>query len=235
MKKYFIILFLLSTIIYNGYSQTLIKPENDSTFTTEYRNGNEWAMIAKKGFIVGVSNKLIKDDYGKFYRLQIMIQNLSNNSFVFTPETVSSYCTLKDQSVNSMKVYTSESFQKMIRNKQMWAEALTRFANGLNAGMAGYSTSYVSTPYGGYTVSTYNPANAAVANMMATNQMMEMGKQMENDRRIRDEGYLKKNTIHPGEGIVGYMFVKKQKGVTMEVQIPVNGVVFDYKWNILWL
>lgn len=58
----------------------------------------------------------------------------------------------------------------MIRNKQMWAEALTGFANGLNAGMAGYSTSYVSTPYGGYTVSTYNPGNAAVANMIATNQ-----------------------------------------------------------------
>lgn len=55
---------------------------------------------------------------------------------------------------------------------------------------------------------------------------------MENDRKIRDEGYLKKNTIHPGEGIVGYMFVKKQRGVTMEVQIPVNGVVFDYKWSI---
>lgn len=232
MKKCFIILFLLSTIIYNGYSQSLLKSENDSTFTAEYRNGDEWAMIAKEGFIVGVSNKLIKDDYGKFYRLQIMIQNLSNNSFVFTPETVTSYCTLKDQSVNSMKVYTSESFQKMIRNKQMWAEALTGFANGLNAGMAGYSTSYVSTPYGGYTVSTYNPGNAAVANMIATNQMMEMGKQMENDRRIRDEGYLKMNTIHPGEGIVGYMFVKKQRGVIMEVQIPVNGVVFDYKWNI---
>ena len=131
-----------------------------------------------------------------------------------------------------MKVYSSESFQKMIRNKQMWAEALTGFSNGLNAGMAGNSTSYVSTPYGGYTVSTYNPGNTVVANMIATNQMMEMGKQMENDRKIRDEGYLKKNTIHPGEGIVGYMFVKKQRGVTMEVQIPVNGVVFDFKWNI---
>lgn len=169
MKKLFM-LFLLSTTMLSGFSQSLLKPENDSTFTAEYRNGDEWAMIAKEGFIVGVSNKLIKDDYGKFYRLQIMIQNLSNNSFVFTPETVSSYCTLKDQSVNRMKVYTSESFQKMIRNKQMWAEALTGFANGLNAGMAGYSTSYVSTPYGGYTVSTYNPGNAAVANMIATNQ-----------------------------------------------------------------
>lgn len=216
----------------SGTSQTLIHSENDSTFSAEYRNGDEWAMIAKEGFIVGVSNKLIKDDYGKFYRLQIMIQNLSNNPFTFTPELVSSYCTLKDQSINSMKVYTSESFQKMIKKKQMWAEALTGFANGLNAGMAGYSSSYVSTPYGGYTVNTYNAGNAAVANMIATNQMLEMGKQMENDRKIRDEGYLKKNTIRPGEGIVGYMFVKKQKGIIMEVQIPINGVIFAYKWNI---
>lgn len=91
----------------------------------------------------------------------------------------------------------------------MWAEALTGFANGLNAGMAGYSTSYVSTPYGGYTVSTYNPGNAAVANMIATNQMMEMGKQMENDRKIRDEGYLKKNTIHPGEWHC-WIYVRKE-------------------------
>ena len=232
MKKIFIIILLLSTTMLSGTSQTLIHSENDSTFSAEYRNGDEWAMIAKEGFIVGVSNKLIKDDYGKFYRLQIMIQNLSNNPFTFTPELVSSYCTLKDQSINSMKVYTSESFQKMIKKKQMWAEALTGFANGLNAGMAGYSSSYVSTPYGGYTVNTYNAGNAAVANMIATNQMLEMGKQMENDRKIRDEGYLKKNTIRPGEGIVGYMFVKKQKGIIMEVQIPINGIVFAYKWNI---
>lgn len=234
MKKKFIILCLLfiTVTVLRGFSQTLIHYENDSTFFAEYKNGDEWAMIAKEGFIVGASNKLIKDDYGKFYRLQIMVQNLSNNSITLEPELVNSYCTLKDQSINSMKVYTSESFQKMIRNKQMWTSALTGLANGLNAGMAGYSTSYISTPYGGYTVSTYNAGNAAVANMVATNQMIEMGKQMEIDCKVRDDGYLKKNTIRPGEGIVGYMFVKKQKGVIMEVQIPVNGVVFAYKWNI---
>lgn len=78
MKKLFM-LFLLSTTVLSGFSQSLLKPENDSTFTAEYRNGDEWAMIAKEGFIVGV------DDYGKFYRLQIMIQNLSNNFFCFHP------------------------------------------------------------------------------------------------------------------------------------------------------
>ena len=97
MKKLFMF-FLLSTTVLSGFSQSLLKPENDSTFTAEYRNGDEWAMIAKEGFIVGVSNKLIKDDYGKFYRLQIMIQNLSNNSFMYTDELI--FPTLKKMNTN---------------------------------------------------------------------------------------------------------------------------------------
>lgn len=41
-------LFLLSTTVFSVFSQSLLKPENDSTFTAEYRNGDEWAMIAKE-------------------------------------------------------------------------------------------------------------------------------------------------------------------------------------------
>lgn len=57
MKKLFM-LFLLSTTMLSGFSQSLLKPENDSTFTAEYRNGDEWAMIAKEGFI-GVTSKSV--------------------------------------------------------------------------------------------------------------------------------------------------------------------------------
>lgn len=232
MKKTLILLYLLNAYILSGMSQTLIKSENDSTFTTEFINGEEWAIIAKDGFIVGVNNKLVKDDYGKFYKLQIIIYNKTDKSYTFEPDSINSYCTLKNESYNQMKVYTSESFQKMIKNKQAWATAFMGFANGLNAGMAANSTSYVSTPYGGYTANTYNTGSAAIANMIATNQMIEMDKQMKNDLAIKDEGYLKKNTIHPEEGIIGYMFVKRQKGKTMDVIIPINNTSYRYRWNI---
>ncbi|WP_454898269.1 hypothetical protein [Alloprevotella tannerae] len=59
-----------------------------------------------------------------------------------------------------------------------------------------------------------------------------MGKQMEDDRKVREEGYLKKTTIHSGEGIVGYMNIKKQKGQAMMVVIPINGVDFKFKWDV---
>lgn len=142
------------------------------------------------------------------------------------------FCFNESGVYEEMKVYTAQSLQKKIRNAQIWTSVFLGLSAGLNAASAGYSTSYVSSPYGAYTVQTYNAGNAAMANMLATNQIILMGKQMENDRKVRDEGYLKKNTVKPGEGIYGYMLVKRQKGKEMSVVIPVNGKAFSYTWSL---
>ena len=42
-------------------AQSVIKPENDSTFIAEFRDGDEWAVIARHGFVVGLSNQYIRD------------------------------------------------------------------------------------------------------------------------------------------------------------------------------
>lgn len=98
--------------------------------------------------------------------------------------------------------------------------------------MAGYQTSTVSGISGTYTVQSYNAANAALANMMVTNQLLEMDRRMEMDKKAHDAGYLKRNTIHPGQTIFGYMMVKKQRGKTMTVYIHVNNVPFIFNWNL---
>ena len=232
MKRLVTILVCLCGIIQVASSQTLMKPEHDSTFVTEFRDDNEFGIIARDSIIVGVSCNTLKDEYGSYYQLNILIQNLTDSSFVFEPADVKANLVTKWDEYEEMKVYTAQSLQKKIRNAQMWTSVFLGLSAGLNAASAGYSTSYVSSPYGGYTVQTYNAGNAAMANMLATNQMILMGKQMENDRKVRDEGYLKKNTVKPGEGIYGYMLVKRQKGKEMTVFIPVNGKEFSYTWSL---
>lgn len=214
-------------------SQTLLKPENDSTFITEFRDDNEFGIIARDSVIVSVSCNTMKDDYGSYYQLDILIQNLTDNSFVFDPADVKAYLATKWDEYEPMTVYTAQSLQKKMRNEQMWTSVFMGISAGLNAATAGYSNSYISSPYGSYTVKTYNAGNAAMANMLATNQMLQMGKQMENDRRVRNDGYLKKNTIRPGEGICGYMLVKKLRGRGIDVIIPVNGKLFSYSWSLI--
>lgn len=232
------VLFAMSLMLpLNIEAQTLIVPNNDSSFVKEYRNDDEFGVSAKNGFVVSLGNKFIKDDYGKFYQLSIIVQNLTPNSYTFDPDSVKAYVLNSDSLLENMKVYTSKGFQKKIKNQQAWEEALTGLAVGLNAGQAGYQTSYVSTTgYGGYTylqpVTTYNAGAAALANMVANNQMVQLANQMEADRKVRAEGYLTKNTIHSGEGIYGYMNVKRIKGKIMTVVIPVNGTQFVFKWDI---
>lgn len=230
MKRLLTILNCLFAIISMANSQTLMKPENDSTFVTEFRDDNEFGFIARDSVIVGVSCNMLKDDYGSYYQLNILIQNLTVSPFVFEPADVKAYLVTNWDEYEDMKVYTAQTLQKKIRNAQMWTSVLVGFSAGLNSASAGYSTSYVSSPYGSYTVQTYNAGNVAMANMLATNQMILMGKQMENDRKVRDEGYLKKNTIRPGEGIYGYMLVKKRRGKEMDVIIPINGKEYTYSW-----
>ena len=67
-----VIFLLLSTIC---KAQTFIYPQNDSILT-EYNDGKFWAYLNKNDFVVGLSCFEEKDDYGKYYHLDIFIKNL---------------------------------------------------------------------------------------------------------------------------------------------------------------
>lgn len=44
--------------------------------------------------------------------------------------------------------------------------------------------------------------------------------------------YLKISTIHEGEQLCGYIYVKKRKGSVMTVTIPVNGEKYTFQWDV---
>jgi hypothetical protein len=113
---------------------------------------------------------------------------------------------------------------KKVKNAQAWSMALLGVSAGLNAGMAGYQTTYTTT---------YNYAAASAANMAATTQMMTLSKLMADDRNTKSQGYLKITTVHPGEGIIGYMNIKRKRGLTMKVNIPVDEKVFSFDWDVM--
>lgn len=52
------------------------------------------------------------------------------------------------------------------------------------------------------------------------------------EREIKQEGYLKRTTIYPGQAIAGYINIKRSKGDTMDVIIDINGAKYVFPWNI---
>ncbi len=236
MKKTYLILLLLAWTI-ACQAQTFIQAGNDTTVITEYNDGRLWAYRDVGDVVVGLTSYEAKDDYGKYYQINIFIHNHGDTSFLFDPATVLSFLTTKAGDTLQLQVYTNEMFQQKIKRSQSWAMALYGLSAGLNAGTAGYSTSY-STSYSpnGYAYTTitqhYNANAAYQANIAASYQIQTLGKMMENDYAVKEQGYLKMNTVHPDESIVGYMNIKRKKGCVLTVSIPVNGHVYSFDWDV---
>lgn len=69
-------------------------------------------------------------------------------------------------------------------------------------------------------------------NMASSYQLQTLGKMMDNDREIKRQGYLKKTTVHPNEGIIGYMNIKRKKGKILTINISINGYVYSFDWDV---
>ena len=218
-------------------AQTLVRVENDTTVMSEYYDGRLWTYRQIGDFVVGMTNYEEKDDYGKYYQIAIFIKNLSDTSVTFEPEQITSTLYRKNNDIIPLIVYSYDEYMKKVKTTQAWSMALLGFSAGMNAGMAGYQTTYTTT-YGAnhipYTQvhTTYNYAAASAANMAASIQMMTLSKLMADDRNTKSQGYLKITTIHPNEGIIGYMNIKHKKGLSMTVNIPVGGQVYSFDWDV---
>lgn len=235
MKNFLIVLLFGITCSVNA--QEFVAAENDTTVLTEYNDGRLWAYRRIGDFVVGMTNYVEKSDYGKNYQILIFIKNLSETSALFDPSLVTSTLTDKQGKTDGMKVFTYEKYMKKVKNQQAWTMALTGFSAGLNAGMAGYQTTHSTTYAAGrmpYTQvhTTYNYAAASAANMAASTQMMTLSKLMSDDKKTISQGYLKLTTVHPDEGIIGYMNIKHRKGVRLTVNIPIEGQVFSFDWDV---
>lgn len=202
----------------------------------EYIDGRPYMFFEQNGIVVGTSIMPTKDDYGKYYQLGIYIRNNTDYTLDFIPDSVSATLLNKRGEASAMKVYTKEKLEKKIKRDQAWTAALTGLAVGLNAGMAGYSTSYQSYRVGNYyysqPVTTYNYAAASAANMAASTQLYVMGQQMKNDLKESTFGYLQRNTLHTDMSVSGFMNIKHQKGKTVIVTIPVGNEVFHFEWDV---
>ena len=236
MQKLYLLIILLS-LASSLKAQMFIKAESDTSALTEYHDGRLWAYRQIGDYIVGMTNYKEKDDYGKYYQIVLFVKNLSEKSVTFDPLGITSCLYNESEDSLSLLVYSYEKYMKKVKNSQAWSMALYGISAGLNAGMAGYQTTYTTTYGAGgipYTQvsTTYNYAAATAANIAANTQMMTLRKMMSDDRNIKSQGYLRITTIHPNEGIVGHVNIKRKKGKTMTVNIPVGGHVFSFDWDV---
>lgn len=227
MKKFLsiIVLFFLMTSCKSTMEISLMEYGND--VQTEWIDGKLWVYKQDECNVVGMTAYPVKDNYGKYYQVALFIMNVAVDPIIFDPADVSAMLGSGTE-IKNLEVYTNEEFQQMIERKQRRDKILYGIAAGLSAGSAGYSTTYVN----GYDYTTYNPSAATLANIAVSNQMYQMESDMEYDKRIKEVGYLKKNTVYPGQGISGYMNIASAGDGVMEVCILVGDNEYTFQWIV---
>lgn len=77
-----------------------------------------------------------------------------------------------------------------------------------------------------------NGAAAYQAQVIASNRIAAYDNALLSERAAKNEGYLKKTTIYPGEVITGYINIGRKKGTAMTINVNINGAIYEFPWNI---
>jgi hypothetical protein len=134
-------------------------------FGTSVVKGTIVSYVKFKDIVVNIVSSYI-EEYGKYYNMNICIQNFSNRSILFNPNNVfvKGY-KIKKVKENGIEMYIPEQvdletlsyadYDKIVKKKQRW----NNFWVGLGEGMAAYAAgqSYSTTTYSG---SAYTKSNA---------------------------------------------------------------------------
>ncbi len=93
------------------------------------------------------------------------------------------------------------------------------------------SSSYSGSAYGSSTTTTYDAAAAYQARVLSQQRMADFSDAQWNEHNAKQMGYLKKNTIYPGETIQGYVHIQRISGVSVYITININGAEYVYGWK----
>lgn len=128
-------------------------------------NGNTVSYVKFKDVVINIVPYFL-DQYGKYFNMNISVQNFSHRSILFNPSNISIQAyTFKKKKIDGQETYIPEEvnlqllsfseYDKIVKKKQRWDNFWVALGEGMAAYNAGYSSS--TTNYSG---SSYTTANA---------------------------------------------------------------------------
>ena len=224
-----------------------------------YKDGVNWLYYSKNGLTIAEACSK-SNDYGKWHKIDIVISNQSVVPIEFDPlECVSAFSVDNNMLPTDLDVWSSDEYIKKVNRAHTWAAIALGISEGLAAANAGYSTStttsstssYSSYNYGSYSGSgnsyghlnysgyststsatrTYDVASAYQAQVVAQQRMADFDYVQWQVKKAKEVGYLRKNTIQPGETISGYINIKRIDGVKMFNTITIGDASYHFAWT----
>lgn len=167
----------------------------------------------------------------------MIISNNSTTPIEFVPElNIAAYSVDNQGITTDLQIWTCDAYLKKVNRAQTWAAIAMGFSEGLTSANAGYSTSTTTgysnrTGHFSYTTTTYNATAAYQANLASQQRLANFSQALQEEKNIKQMGYMKQNTIYPGESVSGYVHVARVKGERVVFVINIEGAEYIYEWK----
>lgn len=221
-------------------------------------DGSVVQYIAYKGLML-TAHMQQTNEYGKYYTVDLDIQNYSTKDVLFDPSHISatSFIPKKKKKVD-MQVLSAEDYDKKVENRQMWSRVFTVAAEVAVTAAVAIAEAESSKddrrdhhhhdgrrpvhrshhPY--YPTDHYRShyhsrdmGGLATATVAIGSAAITAGmiEQQDAKREALQAAYVKPNTICQGQEYLGYFHIKDEKTDNLEVTIPVMSEDFTFRFE----
>ena len=211
------------------------EPKIDEMKVTKIEE-QQWPYYDKNNVLVGMTIEKVRD-YGKYYRVSLIIENYSMFPVAFNPDLIEATMAAKSGEIMKLRPLAVEDYMKKIKRRQNAVLAFSAIAEGFAAGTSSYTTSTTTTigSYGNVYTSTtrhYDHAAAYQSSVLASMRLAAYTSSALAERETKKAGYLKEMTINPGESISGYVNIPRKRGNAMTIDINIDGVIYSFPWDL---
>lgn len=103
--------------------------------------------------------------------------------------------------------------------------------NGYAYGSYRGNSSYSGSSHTTSSTTTYDASAAYQAQVLSQQRMADFSAAQYDERNTKQMGYLKRNTIYPGESIQGYVHIKRISGETVYISVFINDAEHQFGWS----
>lgn len=211
---------------YGKYYQTPILVMNNSMFPIDFDPNKIMAYITNKNGEAQVLTVLSADEYMK--KIQ------SSQDLIMGLQTLSSGLASLAAG-HSTSTTTSSSSGNSSNYGNVTANISSYDSDGYEENAYAYGNYSNNNTYIRNSTSvtnTYNSDQADKEIADSNKKTASLRREMESERRERNNEYLKRTTLYPGDVISGYVNIKREKGSILTVYIDINGAIYEFPWDI---
>ncbi|MGL5895037.1 MAG: toxin-antitoxin system YwqK family antitoxin [Bacteroidales bacterium] len=205
-----------------------------------FQDETPWQYYFKNGIMLALTHSPIKD-YGKWHRVDVIITNNSMEPVEFDSDNLSAYSIYEEFATN-LPVWSCDRYIKKVNRTQKLTSFLVVLTETLAATAAGITTSQTYTSghnygvNGGFTSSvsttySFNAAEAYQAQVIANNNIAEFENKQLKVRELKEEGYIKKCIVNPGETISGFIHIDRISWGKLYITAKLGDATYMFDWN----